>query len=292
MIKSMTGFGRGIASNDNYSITVELKSVNHRFLEVYIRSPRMLNQFDDQLKKQLQSFFNRGKVDVHVSLDYLSTKNSSVKVDKELATAYYESLSELATLCDLPQEISLHKLALLPGVLTVESVEDNVDELAELLGEAMQEAAQNMLQMRQVEGASLADDLTKRLECIRKHKMAVAAYAPRVTAEQKQRLSQRISDLLGEVELDQAKLANEIAFFADKVDISEELTRMESHLVQFRQAISSDISIGRKMEFILQELLRETNTIGSKSNALEINDIVIEIKSELEKIREQIQNIE
>lgn len=291
-MKSMTGFGRGLAKSDNYSVTAEMKAVNHRFLEISVRLPAQLYPLEAQVKKLVQSRLSRGKTDIFISFEQIAAKKSLVKVDKELAIAYHIALSELAEACSLPPEIKLSNVAALPGVLTLKNAEDDVEEIGGLLNQAVDEALTQLVLMREREGAALAADLANHIAVIEQKTAEIAALSPLVVAEQRQRLTERLTELLGAVEVDQARLANELAFFADKVDISEELTRLNSHTAQFRHSLASQESIGRKLEFILQEMLREINTIGSKSNALAINQAVIEVKSGLEKIREQIQNIE
>lgn len=292
MLKSMTGFGRGMAVSDDHRLTTEIKAVNHRFLEIAVRLPKQLVQLEDGVKKQLQTQLHRGKVDVFISFEQISAKKSLLMVDKDLAMAYHNSLLELAAACSLPPQVALRDVAAQPGVLTVMAAEDDMEAIAALLSQSVGEALDGLLQMREKEGQHLAADLSHRLDMIEQQRQSIEALAPQVVAEQQQRLEQRLSELLGAVEIDQNRLANEVAFFADKVDISEELTRLLSHCQQFRAALAAAEPIGRKLEFILQEMLREINTIGSKSNALAINQAVIEAKSELEKIREQIQNVE
>ena len=292
MIKSMTGFGRGIAKSEDYSVTVEMKAVNHRFLEISVRQPKAFSAFEDGLKKQIQAAVNRGKIDVYVTLDYLTAKKTTVKVDKELAIAYHKAMLELAEACQLPADLQLQNIASFSGVLTVETLEDDEAVLSALLTEAMSLALSGFCAMRQTEGASLQADLASHLDMVEQSRGRIAELAPLVVAEQHEKLTQRLNDLLNGIEIDQARLANELAFFADKVDISEELARLNSHIAQFRTGLAADEPMGRQLEFILQEMLREINTIGSKSNALEINKLVIAVKSELEKIREQIQNVE
>ncbi len=292
LLKSMTGFGRGQAMSDQYAITAEIKAVNHRFLEISLRMPGQFNQLEAMVKKTVQSRLSRGKADIFILFEQVAAKKSVVKVDKELAIAYHIALSELAQACALPAEIKLAQVAALPGVLSLKNAEDDLEEISQLLSQAVEGALAQLLQMRQREGAALAEDLAAHLRLIEEKTFAIAELAPLVVSEQRQRLNDRLAEMLGAVEVDQARLANELAFFADKVDISEELTRLASHTAQFRHSLASAEPIGRKLEFILQEMLREINTIGSKSNALAINQAVIEVKSELEKIREQIQNIE
>jgi len=288
----MTGFGRGTAQSEDYNVTVEMKAVNHRFLEISIRQPKAFNAFEDGLKKQIQALVHRGKVDVYVSLDYLTAKKTTVKVDKELAIAYYNAMLGLAEVCALPPDLRLQNIASFNGVLNVETMEDDAEVLSSLLTQAMAAALSGFCSMRQAEGAALLTDLSAHLDAVEQARENIALFAPQVVAEQHEKLQQRISDLLQGIEIDQVRLANELAFFADKVDISEELARLGSHISQFRSGLESSEPIGRQLEFILQEMLREINTIGSKSNALDINKLVIAVKSELEKIREQIQNVE
>ncbi len=288
----MTGFGRGAAQSDNYSIVLEMKAVNHRFLEISCRLPKQLLGMEDGLKKQLQQAFSRGKLDVFVTLERTGAKNTVVKVDKELAMAYYNALVEVASACGLPSQVQLRDIASFSGVVSLDTAEDDEEEIASLLQTAAAEASANMLSMQQQEGAALAADLNSRLDLIAERLQVIRSAAPQVVADQKARLEQRLSELLGAVPVDEARLANELAIFADRVDITEELTRLASHMEQFRQTLASGEPAGRKLNFIQQEMLRETNTIGSKSSALSINSLVIEVKSELEKIREQIQNIE
>lgn len=288
----MTGFGRGAAQSDNYAIVLEMKAVNHRFLEIACRLPKLLLSQEDALKKQLQQSISRGKLDVFVTLERAGAKNAAVKVDKDLAMAYHSALVELGSALELPLQVNLREIAAFPGVLTVDTAEDDEAEIAALLKQAAAEAVSQLLAMQENEGAALSADLSGRLDLLEERLLSISAAAPQVVAEQRSRLEQRLSELLGSIPLDEARLANELAIFADRVDISEELTRLSSHISQFRQALDSAEPVGRKLNFIQQEMLREANTIGSKASSLPINSTVIEVKSELEKIREQIQNIE
>lgn len=292
MVRSMTGFGRGAAQSDDYSITLEMKAVNHRFLEISCRLPKQLLSMEDALKKRLQQSISRGKLDVFVTFERTGEKNAVLTVDKDLALAYYNALVELASACGLAPQINLRDVASFSGVVTLTAAEDDEAQIASLLAAATDEAVAQMLAMQEKEGAALAADLLSRLDLIEQRLQVIREAAPQVVTEQKARLEQRLADLLGAVPLDENRLANELAVFADRVDITEELTRLASHIDQFRQSLTSDEPAGRKLNFIQQEMLRETNTIGSKSSVLAINNIVIEVKSELEKIREQIQNIE
>ena len=292
MIKSMTGFGRGVAESENYAINVEIKSVNHRFCELYVRSPKQLSLFEDSIKRTVTSRVRRGKVDIFISFEQIGIKKPLLKVDKELALAYYNAMSDLAHDCQLPPSIEINYLAQMPGIFTLESGEDDQEEIEALLKESVESAVNGLITMRTTEGEALANDLLSHLDLVESATCEIEKLAATVVAEQKQKLEQRISLLLEDIEVDQTRLANEIAFFADKVDINEELTRLFSHVKQFRQTLQNNDSVGRKLDFILQEMLREINTIGSKSNNLSINNLVIDTKNELEKIKEQVQNVE
>ena len=292
MIKSMTGFGRSMAESENYAINVEIKSVNHRFCELYVRIPKQLSLFEDSVKKTISSYIRRGKVDVFISFEQIGIKKPLLRVDKELAIAYYNAMSDLAHACELPPSVEINHLAKMPGIFTLESGEDDQEEIEALLKEAVGAAVNGVVSMRITEGEALASDLLNHLDLVAKATHEIEKLASTVVAEQKQKLEQRISLLLEDIDVDQNRLANEIAFFADKVDINEELTRLFSHIQQFRQTLQSNESVGRKLDFILQEMLREINTIGSKSNNLSINNLVIDTKNELEKIKEQVQNVE
>lgn len=292
MVNSMTGFGRGLAENGDYAVTVEAKSVNHRFCELYVRLPKPLNSFDDAVKKIFNSRVERGKFDIFIEFERRGSKNPQLNVDKELAIAYYKAMLEIADACGLTSEIKVNNLTSLPGVFTLESPEEDQESIGELLQIAANTALDALIVMRATEGKALAEDLLTHLSLINDMVMEIRALSETVVAEQKQRLEQRLTLLLGEVEVDQYKLANELAFFADKVDINEEITRLTSHIGQFKHSLQSAEPVGRKLEFILQEMIREINTIGSKSNSLFINKLVIDCKNEMERIKEQIQNIE
>jgi uncharacterized protein (TIGR00255 family) len=292
LLKSMTGYGRGESLGENYSVTLEMKSVNHRFLEISIRLPKQLNPLEDHLKHVIQSCLSRGKVDVYISLEQNNSKRTTLQLDKELALAYYNSIKELAELCNIPAELSGEVIANYPGVLSLEKADDDLTEIGELTKAALNSAIEELVSMREHEGANLAEDLLAHVTALEELERKISIEAPLIVTEYRAKLQVRIEELLDTVVVDESKLANEIAFFADKADITEELARLGSHLSQFRGVLKEDEAVGRKLEFILQEMNREINTIGSKSNSFSIGKLVIEAKSELEKIREQVQNIE
>lgn len=292
MIKSMTGFGRGLAQNDNYSLNVEIKAVNHRFCEIYVRMPKQLNCFEDILKKWVSNRVKRGKIDIFIGLEQVGAKNPILKVDKELAIAYYKAILDLTNTCNISSEVNVSNLISLPGIFTLESAEDDQTQIGELLKDATEAAVNELVSMRVTEGEALYIDLSTHLQIVTNAVEEIRSLSSLVVLEQKQKLEQRLSLILGDTEVDQNRLANELAYFADKVDINEELTRLGSHIEQFNKSLLCTTSVGRKLDFILQEMLREINTIGSKSNNLSINNLVIDGKNELEKIKEQIQNVE
>lgn len=293
MAYSMTGFGRGEASGHGYHFTIELKAVNHRFFEVSVRMPRNLNVLEERIRKILQEKIQRGRVDVFVNIKETEEKKRLVKVDKDLALSYDKTLKELAFALKTPYETDIYRLAVLPEVLSVEDSETDFELLWEPLSRAVTDALCGFVQMRQVEGERLAEDLSNRLHTIMGEKDEIAGYSNTVVSDYQSRLRERIQILLGEnAILDEAKLANEVAFFADRASITEELVRLQSHIDQCREALKSTEAVGRKLDFLVQEMNREINTIGSKGNNLNIAQLVVQMKSELEKIREQVQNLE
>lgn len=293
MANSMTGFGRGEASGYGYHFTVELKAVNHRFFEAAIRMPRNLNLLEERIRKILQGKIQRGRLDVYVNVKETEEKKRLVKVDKDLALSYDKTLKELARALEAPYETDIYRLAALPEVLLVEDPETDLELLWEPLSKAVSEALNGFVQMRQIEGEKLAKDLLQRVHIIEEEKNKIAGFSDTVVTDYQNRLRERIQVLLGDSQiLDEARLATEVALFADRVSITEELVRLQSHLDQCRHALQSYEPVGRKLDFLVQEMNREINTIGSKANNLDITQRVVQIKSELEKIREQVQNLE
>lgn len=292
VVRSMTGYGRGEASSLNKKISVEVKSVNHRFLEIVVRMPKQLLPLEERIKKVVQEKISRGRVDLFLTLEETGDKKRLVKVDKALGLAYYNALRELAESCKIPEKVDLVNLSQMPGVLNLEDEEDDIDAIWPLVQDAVERAIQGLATMRTVEGQKMADDLNKRSGIISQYVMEIEGRSPLVVQEYGEKLTQRIKELLGEVQVDDSKLANEVAFFADKASITEELVRLKSHLDQMEDILKSDDSIGRKLDFLVQEMNREINTIGSKANDLTINRYVVEVKGELEKVREQVQNLE
>lgn len=293
MVKSMTGFGRGEAASVDYKITVEAKSINNRYLEVIPRMPRQIMALEDPVKKFVNQQVQRGRVDVFITLEETEERQKTLKTDKELALAYYKSIKEIAELCGIEDTVTMEHMVKMPGIFSMEKNDDDLEAIWVLLQEALSMAMNNLVEMRQVEGNKLSVDLLNRRLTVIDFVKEIDERAPQVVIEYKEKLQTRIEELLADKALlDEAKFANEVAYFADRASITEELIRLDSHLAQLKDLLSGNDVVGRKLDFLMQELNREINTIGSKANDLQISRRVIDVKSELEKIREQVQNIE
>ncbi|MHB1651119.1 MAG: YicC/YloC family endoribonuclease [Desulfitobacteriaceae bacterium] len=292
MAVSMTGFGRGEASGHGYQVTVELKAVNHRFLEVVTRLPRPYSGFEDRVRKIIQAGIQRGRIEVFINTVETEEKKRLVKVDKDIVLSYDKSLKELALALQAPYQTDIYRLAGLPEVLKAEEAEVDLDFLWEIWEMALTEAINRFGEMRRQEGEKLTRDLKERLDLLRQELAGIAERSETVVTDYQEKLRERIKILLGETVLDESRLANEVTFFADRASITEELVRFHSHIDQSSLTLGSSEPSGRKLDFLVQEMNREVNTIGSKANELHITQAVIRVKSELEKIREQIQNLE
>lgn len=292
MIRSMTGYGRGQEVVNGWSIVVEIKSVNHRYFEYASRLPRGYAFLDDKLKSLLQQRISRGKVDVYVQIQALETADSEVVVDHSLAESYLNALRDLTERYDLRMDVSATALSRYPDVLTVRQAQVDEDAVWSAVSQVAESALARFIAMREVEGARMRDDVLSRVVTIRRAVAEVEARSPETVRAHMEKVEARIRELLGGVPLDEARLLNEAAVFADKAAVAEETVRLCSHLDQLEELLSGDEAIGRKLDFLVQEINRETNTIGSKCSDLTLTRIVVDIKAEIEKIREQIQNIE
>ncbi len=294
MLRSMTGFGRGEYLDAEYRLVAEVKAVNHRYNEIVIRMPKNLGPLEDKIRKTVAGTLQRGRIDVFVAVDEYGEKNRTVRVDKELAIAYHKALKELGELLDAPNGNDAHHIARYPDVLRVEEAATDVEGLWPKLRMALDAAVQNLMAMRLAEGANIEQDMAARIDTIAERVASVSQRAPQVLGEYREKLLGRMRDLLATVgaEPDEARLLQEAALFADRISITEELVRLQSHLQQFKATLASGEAVGRKLDFIVQEMNRETNTIASKANDFAMANVVVEIKSEIEKVREQIQNIE
>lgn len=292
MIKSMTGYGRGENETEAKFFNVEIKSVNHRFCEVVVRLPKYYVALEDRIRKQIQEQVSRGRLDVFVTVENHGQGTKSIRVDKDLAMAYYSALEELREAIGLEEKPAIIEIARLPEVISLEEVLDDLEQMWPALSQAVEQAVGQLVEMRVTEGLRLSDDLHKRVARLEEYTETIALRAPSVVAEYKEKLQQRLKDLASDVEIDESRLAAELAIFADRCSITEELVRLRSHFQEMRNTLQAEESVGRKLDFLVQELNREFNTIGSKSNDLNISSVVIKAKSEVEKIREQVQNIE
>lgn len=291
MVVSMTGFGRSIKESDRLSVTVEIKTVNHRFCEFYMRIPRQLCRIEDKLKKKLNEYIQRGRVEVFVTMSGEAVFNRKIQIDWHLLDEYHQYISAIKQKYGLTGEISLQELMTKEEIVSIEEEEIEDDGLVKLVLEALDDAALQLMQMRKTEGTALHQDISDHLSKINHRVDKLKEYAPLVVQQYQERLTKRMQDFLSG-QTDEARIVTEVAIFADKADIHEELTRLESHSQQFQKILLLEEPVGRKLDFLVQEMNREVNTIGSKANDSTIASEVVEIKSLLEKIKEQVQNIE
>jgi uncharacterized protein (TIGR00255 family) len=293
MIKSMTGFGRASLEKDGRSFTVEIKSVNHRYCDLSIKMPKTLLSLEDRIRKVVLEKVNRGKVDVFITLNTYDRKDVAAVFNQSLADSYVECLNNIRGRYNLKEEVSLSLIARFPEVVTLKQEQDDVEELWKILICPLKESVELLVQMREREGVKLQQNILSKCDYIKSIADSLEEKAPMVVKEYEKKLNERLGELIQDYKIiDENRVAMEIALFADKASIDEELVRLNSHIIQVKEAFKLEEPVGRKLDFIVQEMNRETNTIGSKANNLEIVNYVISIKNENEKIREQIQNIE
>lgn len=297
MIRSMTGFGRGEFSDEISKVTVEIRSVNHRYLDIYVKMPRRYSFAEETIKSAIKERIHRGKVEVSVSVDNIGKSDSDVRLDKELAARYYSVLSELRDSFDFGEDsrVSLSLLSKMPDVIVTTPAAEDEEAMARRLLGATEKALDDFCSMREAEGEKLAADLSARADTIQETRDQIEKRAPEIEKEYAAKFKARVEEILGGVyEVPEERIALEAAIFADKANITEELVRLGSHISQLRGFLQSDgtAAIGKKIDFLIQEMNREANTIGSKSNDREITSLMLELKAEIEKVREQVQNIE
>lgn len=292
-IISMTGYGKGEYNDGKRSITAEIKSINNRYCDINIKTPRHLRFFEDNIRKILKNSVQRGRIDVYLNIDYISESDTVIIPNLFLARQYKNAIDEIRNELNMEESISLETLIKFQDVLVLREDEADEEEMKLCVEAAVSTAVDNLLKMRIKEGESLESDIRACMDKIAALIGEISSNSETIVAEYKEKLETRIRELLGSTyELDENRLYNEIVFYSDKSDINEEIVRFNSHMKQLDQALEQGGSIGRKLDFIIQELNREINTIGSKIGNLNITQLVIEIKNLLEKIREQIQNIE
>lgn len=293
MAISMTGFGRGEYKDDNYHFLVECKTINHKYADINIRLPRKLSFLEDKARILIKDYIKRGRVDLYIKLDLLGSEDVNLKFDEELATQYMSILKQIKDKFDVVDDISVMNIAKFPDVIKTEEKEDDEDKLWSMLKVALENALLKLKEMRSEEGQKLAMDIQNRSDLLKNYIEDIEKYSYNVVIDYKEKLKNRISDILEDPSIiDENRLAQEVAIYADKSSITEEIVRFKSHIEQLKNTVVKNESIGRKIDFLIQEMNRETNTIGSKSGNLLITNLVIGIKTELEDIREQVQNIE
>lgn len=292
MIRSMTGFGRAERVTEGMSVTVEIRSVNHRYFEFSSRTPRAYGYLDEKLKNYLQSCISRGKVDVNLWIETVDRPGSEVLINHSLAESYVKALKELAERYDLRDDVTAGSLARYPDILTVHHEPEDEELVWNIVRSVTDEALAAFVSMREREGAKLREDVLSRAETILENVTFIEERSPKTVKEHMDKVEARMRELLNGAAVDEQRLLTEAAVYADKIAVAEETVRLRSHFEQLVQLMNSSDSIGRKLDFLVQEINRETNTIGSKSGDLSITRKVVDIKAEIEKIREQIQNIE
>lgn len=291
MIKSMTGFGRGKYENGGRTYTVEIKSVNHKYSDINVRLPRFLNSVEDKIRKRVAEVISRGKIDIFVTFENYSSQGTTIRINKELAKEYIKELKSLADEADLRFDLNVIDVSKFPEILKLED-EDNEELIGQELMIALDDALEKFVAMRELEGQKLVEDIERRIYLIQDKVNEITKFSSTLVEEYMTKLQTRVNELLAPGTVDEARLMQEIVIFSDKSSIEEELTRLKSHISQFLELIKQSSPIGKKIDFLIQEINREVNTIGSKANSLDITNKVIEIKTEVENIREQIQNIE
>ena len=292
MIKSMTGYGRCSETNENMEITAEIKAVNHRYFDFSARVPRQFGFLDEKIKQYVHSRVNRGKVEVYITVKLLENEAIAVEVNQPLAKAYVDALAQIQNEYNLENNTQPIDIARFPDVLNVKKEEQDEDEIFAAVKKVLEKAVDAFVEMRMSEGEKLKNDVLSRCETILGYVDFIEEKSPESVKNYRNRLEQKMKELLGDKQVDEQRLLTETAVFADKIAVDEETVRLKSHISQLNDMMNSGEAIGRKLDFLIQEMNREANTIGSKCSEIEITKTVVEIKSEIEKIREQIQNIE
>ena len=293
-MKSMTGYGRGEGTMYERKFTVEIKAVNHRYNDITVKLPRAIMGFEDEIKKAISKKVFRGKLDVFVNFESFSQEDVNISVNEPLAKSYTETLRKLKSDLQLEGDVTIEMVSKFPDVITVDkniSNENTENEIRECLMKAVEDATDAFVAMREVEGETLKKNIIEKVAFVNDALQKIEERAPFVSKDYRARLEAKLADL-DEIQVDESRLLTEVMLFADKACIDEEITRLHSHISQMYSIVEESVPVGRKLDFLVQEMNRETNTIGSKSNDIQITNHVVDIKSEIEKIREQIQNIE
>ncbi len=292
MIRSMTGYGRGEFNKEGRKYLVEIKSVNHKYSDIYIKIPRQISYLEENARELVKEYISRGKVDVYITFEDLGDKTRSVLLDEALADMYIKSCRNLRDQFDLQDDISVSLIARFPDVLRIERPEEDEEETWRELEETLRQAMNSLVAMRENEGARLRENILEKLSTLTEYVEKVEQRAPHVVKEYKEKLENRIKELVNLQTIDESRLETEVALYADRCSIDEEIIRLKSHLNQMEDTLNQSVPVGKKLDFLVQEMHREINTIGSKANDLEITKSVVEMKTIVDNIREQIQNIE
>ena len=292
VIKSMTGFGRSEIVRGNRKILVEAKSVNHRYLEAGIKMPKKLNSFESRIRDTLKKYANRGKVDIFISFEDNSESQVSLKYNESIAKEYMEIFKKMSLSFKIPNDISVAALSRYPEVITMEEIQADEDELWAFIEEALKSCFEQFVETRILEGENLKKDLLLKLDHMEELVDFIETRSPEIMKDYRNKLDSKIKEVLGDTSIDESRIATELVIYADKICVDEETVRLRSHINHARKCLSEDGGVGRKMDFIAQEMNRESNTILSKANDIEISNAAIDLKTEIEKVREQIQNIE
>ena len=292
MIRSMTGYGRGERVLHDRAITVELRAVNNRYLDCSVKLPRLYVFAEEGIKAQIQKSVNRGKVDVFLSIDSSAADKVAVTLNRPVADGYYAALKEMRDAYGLQDDISVSVLSRFPDVFLVEKEQGDADVIAADISQVLAQALEEFNAMRAREGLRLKADMLRKCEKIESYVTVVEQRSPKTVEEYRQRLEAKLREVLADRNVDEQRLVTEVAIFADRTAVDEETVRLRSHIAQFRQLLENGSPVGRKLDFLIQEFNRESNTIGSKCNDAELAQVVVELKSEIEKIREQLQNVE
>lgn len=292
MIKSMTGFGVGDAETADFKVHIEVKAVNQRFLETNYHMPYSMNMFENQLTKKIKEYASRGKLDINIRFQDLRDKAVTVKVDKGLVAAYGQALQEISSQLELSAPVTAAQIASYPDVLKLNEESADLEAAQPVLMQAMEQALESFVAMREAEGQNIQRDLLARIGTLENFVGELEKLAPEIVAAYRQRLENLLREYLAKEDIEESRIIQEVALFTDKVNYTEETVRLRSHFDQFRQIITAGEPVGRKLDFLIQEMNREINTVASKANSAGAAQFVVDVKSEIEKIREQIQNIE
>lgn len=292
MIKSMTGFGAGDAETADFKVHIEVKAVNQRFLETNYHMPYSMNMFENQLTKKIKEYASRGKLDINIRFQDLRDKAVTVKVDKGLVAAYGQALQEISSQLELSAPVTAAQIASYPDVLKLNEENADLEAAQPVLMQAMEQALESFVAMREAEGQNIQRDLLARIDTLENFVGELEKLAPEIVAAYRQRLENLLREYLAKGDIEESRIIQEVALFTDKVNYTEETVRLRSHFDQFRQIITAGEPVGRKLDFLIQEMNREINTVASKANSAGAAQFVVDVKSEIEKIREQIQNIE